>query len=54
MNSNMLYLNLDKACCMTCSAKHDFINKLNIEYGNKHLLELNEITFLSMTLDMMD
>jgi hypothetical protein len=39
-NSNMLSLNLDKTC-MKFSAKQDFINKLNIEYGNKHLLELN-------------
>jgi hypothetical protein len=42
-NSNMLSLNLDKTCCMKFSAKQDCINKLNIEYGNKNLLELNEI-----------
>jgi hypothetical protein len=33
------------------STKQDYINKLNIEYGNKNLLELNEATFLGMTLD---
>jgi hypothetical protein len=38
---------------MKCSAKQDFINKLNIEYGNKNLIELNEVTFLGMTLDNM-
>jgi hypothetical protein len=36
---------------MKFSAKRDFINKLNIEYGNKNLIELNEIKFLGMKLD---
>jgi hypothetical protein len=31
--------------------KHDYTNKLNIEYINKNLLELNEVKFLGMTLD---
>jgi hypothetical protein len=50
-NSNTFSLNLDKTCCMKFSAKQDFINKLNIEYRNKNLLQLNEITFLGMKLD---
>jgi hypothetical protein len=50
-NSTMLSLNLDKTCCMKFSAKQDFINKLYIEYGNKHLLELNKVKFLGITLD---
>jgi hypothetical protein len=36
---------------MKFSAKQDFINNLNIEYGNKNLLELNEVNSLGMTLD---
>jgi hypothetical protein len=52
-NSNMLYLNLDMTCCMKFSAKQDFINKLYIEYGNKNVIELNEVKFLGMTLDNM-
>jgi hypothetical protein len=36
---------------MKFSAKQDFINKLNVEYGNKNLLELNEIQFVGMKLD---
>jgi hypothetical protein len=35
------YIHLDKTCCMKFSAKEDFINKLNIEYGNKNVIELN-------------
>jgi hypothetical protein len=50
-HSNMLSLCFDKNCCMKFSAKQDYINKLNIEYGNKSLLELNEVKFLGMTLD---
>jgi hypothetical protein len=50
-NSNMFSLNLDKTCCTKFSAKQDFINKLNTEYGNKTLLELNEVKFLGTTLD---
>jgi hypothetical protein len=50
-HSNMLSLNFDKTCCMKFSAKQDYINKLNIEYGNKNLLELNKIKFLGMKLD---
>jgi hypothetical protein len=36
---------------MKFSAKQDFINKLHIEYGNKNLLELNEIKFVGIKLD---
>jgi hypothetical protein len=42
-NSNMLSSNLDKTCCTKFSAKQDFINKLNIEYGNTNLIEFNEV-----------
>jgi hypothetical protein len=49
-HSNMLSLNFDKTC-MKFSAKQDYINKLNTEYGNKNILELNEVKFLGMTLD---
>jgi hypothetical protein len=38
---------------MKFSAKQDFINKLNIEYGNTNLIELNEVKFLGMTPDNM-
>jgi hypothetical protein len=38
---------------MKFSAKQDFINKLNIEYGNKNVIELNEVNSLGMTLDNM-
>jgi hypothetical protein len=50
-HSNKLSLNFDKTCCMKFSAKQDYINRLNIEYGNKKILELNEAKFLGMTLD---
>jgi hypothetical protein len=50
-HSNMFSLNFDKTCCMKFSAKQDYINKLNIGYGNKNLVELNEVKFLGITLD---
>lgn len=50
-NLNMLSLNLGKTCCVNFSAKHNFTKKLNIEYGNRTLLESNEVKFLGMTLD---
>jgi hypothetical protein len=36
---------------MKFSMKHDYTNKLNIEYRNKIVFELNEVKFLFMTLD---
>jgi hypothetical protein len=44
-------MNLEKISCMKFSRKHDYTNKLNIEYRNKNLLELNEVKFWGMTLD---
>jgi hypothetical protein len=52
-HSNMLSLNLKKTGCMKTSTKHDYTNKLNIEYRNKNLHEFNEVKFLGMTLDNM-
>jgi hypothetical protein len=50
-NLNMLSLNFDKTCCVHFLAKQNFTNKLNTEYENKFLLELNEVKFLWITLD---
>jgi hypothetical protein len=36
-HSNMLSLSLEKTSCMKFSTKHDYTNKLNIEYRNKNL-----------------
>jgi hypothetical protein len=50
-NLNMLSLNFDKTCCVQFLTKLNFNNKLNIEYENKSLIELNEVKFLGLTLD---
>jgi hypothetical protein len=44
-------LNLEKTSCMKVSTKHVYTNKLNTEYRNKNLLQLNEVIFLGMTFD---
>jgi hypothetical protein len=46
----MLSLNCTKTCCMQFRTKKT-ANKLNIEYGNKLLLESHYVKFLGITLD---
>jgi len=50
-NSNFLSLNADKTYYMQFITKNKFLNKINIEHGNKMILQANFVKFLGITID---
>jgi hypothetical protein len=50
-NSNFFSLNFDKTYYMQFITKNKILNKLNIEYNNKKIIQANFVKFLGLTLD---
>jgi len=50
-NSDFLSLNADKTYYMQFITKNKFLNKINIEHGNKMILQANFVKFLGITID---
>jgi hypothetical protein len=50
-NSNFFSLNFDKTYYMQFITKNAFLNKMNIEQGNKIILQTNFVKFLGITVD---
>jgi len=49
--SNMLYLNIDKTQFIQFLTKNSKLNDLSISYENKHIIKVQKVKFLGLTID---